>query len=128
MRELANHWIQGADFSSTHYGAADQSTVLDLFRGYPWQKELQLFTERETRDEESCPPGLGLNATNQDILHLCAVGAGEWMVHFHRSESHESFGLSRSERDRVETYEGVTTRQAEQMIAQFFLGEQLNPV
>lgn len=119
MRKLENHWIQKADFSATDYGAADQDAVLALFREHPWGDELQELEEREADGEEVCPPGLGLNAADRDILHICAIGADEWMVHHQSSDP--------SKQDEVETHEGVTAGQVEHMIGQFFRSETLRP-
>lgn len=122
-RQLANHWIQKADFSATDYGAGDQSSVLDLLRSHPWREELELLENRQAKGEEFCSPGLGMNAGNRDILHLCAVGPGEWMIHFHYSEGYKILQLFPSSRDHAVTYDQVSTEQAERMVAEFFRGE-----
>ncbi len=65
------YWIQSSDFTSDDFGPADASEICDELNRVDWAAAAEKRKELEAAGSEFCLAGIGINAPDGRMLHIC---------------------------------------------------------
>ena len=114
-------WIQHSDLRADETTTDAASEVIRMLFSFDWADEVAKQTQLENQGADNCPPGLGIVAKNQRILHICPglIGA---LVFFHYPEPRKILGLFRTVRQATVTGEEVPRTRWSDLVEMFMSG------
>lgn len=65
------YWVQSSDLSAEDFAPAGAGEIADKLKQIDWAAAAQKQKELAAAGGENCPAGLGINAPDGRILHIC---------------------------------------------------------
>ena len=92
MRSLP-FWIQRADFSFTEHDAVDHNEAVRIVQSHDWAGELAFRSERDSKGEDFCDPGVAFLGELGETLHICFASESRAYFLYHFVERKKVLGL-----------------------------------
>ena len=113
------YWIQHADFESDEFDEGSAQSIAGKLVNHDWRGE---FEKRQTLDgagSETCPPGLGVNAPDGRILHICPDADDMCQVHYSFYDIEKIMGVFPRRKYEAGTLENVPLEVAARFVEPF---------
>lgn len=120
-----NAWFQTTDFNTMELGPYDLSKALELYGNEDWWAEQQQLEEqRQARNEDNCPPGVGFtNTDNDSTLHISQLSPSDNLIFFGTVTTKKTLGLFSSKQRTNLNKQGLSIAEARQIINWFYAGD-----